>query len=211
MSPVPVPFAEADAAELLAGRPTAHRFDTDGGAYATGAVWIDAPIEAVWIAIQDAPHDPPGRMTFARLDAPAGMRRVHATLDLPYPLADRQWVSDVTTAKRLYDATGGQVWQRQWSMGDPTLVVAPDPKAAWLTENRGAWTLVDADGGTLALFSVRTVLGGLIPQPIAQAWAIGTIKSSMTDLAVRAKGMPAHYVAGHEVVRTPEGGVIPYW
>jgi hypothetical protein len=210
-SPVPIPFDAQDAAVLQAGEVAAHRFDTPEGAYAVGAVWIDAPIEAVWVTIQDAPHDPPGRITTRRLAAPAGLRRVHMTLDLPFPLADRQWVAEVRTAPALTSATGGDVWQRRWDVGDPALATAPDDGAAWVEVNRGAWTLLRTDQGTLAVFSVRTVLGGLVPAPIAEAWAVGTLKRSLAQVAARAEGVQSHYVAGHEPVVGPDGRPIPVW
>lgn len=213
-SAVPVPFDPADAgdlAEILAGHPVSHRFDTANGAYATGAVWVDAPISAVWIVIQDAPHDPPSRMVTVRLPAPDGVRRVYMRLDLPYPLADRQWVADVVTNTGLYGATDGAVWQRQWKLADPALAPAPDDKATWVAESRGAWTLVDTGDGTLVLFSVRTVLGGMIPASIAQGWAVSTVKAGMARVADRARAIPAHYTGDHERVVAPDGAIVPVY
>lgn len=211
LSAVPVPFDPEDReslADVTASVPIGQRYDTPSGSYATGAVWVDAPIESVWIVIQDAPHDPPSRVTTTRLPAPAGVRRVYMTLDLPYPLADRQWVADVTTNTRVHTATGGTVWQRQWTLADPALAPAPDPKAAWVGESKGAWTLVDTGNGTLVLFTVRTVLGGVIPASIAQGWAVGTLKSTMARVIERSRAIPEHYVGDHEVIVTPTGDPI---
>lgn len=211
LSEVPVPLGPDDLAELAQGQPVARRYDTAAGAYATGAVWIDAPIEAVWIALNDGPHDPPSRVSLTRLPTQAPMRRAYMLLDLPFPLADRQWVVDVRTNTALYEATDGAIWQRQWDLGDPTLAPAPDPKAVWVEENRGSWTLMSAEEGTLVLFSVRSVLGGAVPASIAQSWAAGTLKTALGRLVERGQSIPSHYAADHERVLTPSGEAIPSW
>jgi hypothetical protein len=209
-SPVPVPLGPDDVAELLAGRSVARRFDTPSGAYATGAVWVPAPIDAVWVVLQDAPHDPPSKVSVQRLQSPPGMRRVYMKLDLPFPLSDRQWVADVVTNGSLYDASGGDVWQRQWTLGDPGLAPSPDPDGVWVQESRGAWTLLAVGDGTLVLFSVRSVLGGALPESITQAFAIGQIRTALDRVSRRAQEIPAHYVAGHERITDPGGTAIAY-
>ncbi|MEQ1565623.1 MAG: hypothetical protein ABMA64_08295 [Myxococcota bacterium] len=210
-SPVPVPFGPDDLRELASNPVVARRYDTPSGAYATGAMFVDAPVTSVWITLQDAPHDPPSRVSIERLTAPTGVRRVHMTLDLPYPLADRQWVSDVTTNRALYDATGGVVWQRTWVKGDPALATNADPDVVWIAENRGAWTMIDCGAeGTLVLFSVRSVLGGMLPESITNTFALSTLRTAMRGLADRAHAIPEHYAAGHEVISTPTGHAIPY-
>jgi hypothetical protein len=211
LSEVPVPLGPDDLAELAQGQPVARRFDTAAGAYATGAVWIEAPIEAVWIAINDGPHDPPSRVSLTRLPAQMPMRRAYMLLDLPFPLADRQWVVDVRTNTALHAATGGAIWQRQWDLGDPALAPSPDPKAIWIDENRGSWTLLGTEQGTLVLFSVRSVMGGAVPASIAQSWAVSTLKSAMGKLAERSLSIPAHYTPEHERALTPSGEEIPSW
>jgi hypothetical protein len=137
------------------------------------------------------------------------VRRVYSKVDLPYPLSDRHWVAELRTNRALYDATSGRVWQREWQDVDPSLAPSPDPDAAWITETRGAWTVMATDEGTLVLFSVRTVLGGLVPASITQAWAVRTLRASLQGVADRAKGMPSHYTADHERVLTPAGQPIP--
>jgi len=207
---VPVPLSLDDVTTIQGGEVAASRFDTDQGAYATGAVWLDAPIEQVWLVLNDGPHEPPGRVTVRVLESPPTVRRVHMTLALPFPIADRQWVSDIVPNRALYDATGGVVWQRQWNLADPALATVEDG-AVWLKENRGAWTLVDTGDGTLMLFTVRTVLGGLVPTSIANGWAIRSLRRTFQETGPRANQMPAHYTADHFVVRTPAGVEVARW
>ncbi|MEN0066561.1 MAG: hypothetical protein AAGA48_30780 [Myxococcota bacterium] len=207
---VPVPLSSDDLNALMAGEMVASRFDTDKGAYATGAAWLDVPIDRVWLAINDGEHDPPGRTTLRILEGPPNVRRVHLTLDLPFPISDRQWVADIVANKALYHATGGRVWQRQWALADKALATEAD-RAVWLKENRGAWTLVDTGDGTLMLFTVRTVLGGLLPPAITQAWAVKSLRRTFTEAGPRAKAMPEHYTGSHFLVQAPDGAAVPRW
>lgn len=207
---VPVPLSPDDLATIAAGGAVASRFDTDRGAYATGAVWVDAPVDQVWLVVNDGEHAPGGRTTLRVLPAPDGIRRVHLTLALPFPIADRQWVSNIVPSRELYEATGGRVWQRTWSLADASLAEEPD-NAVWLKENRGAWTLVDVGDGTLLMFTVRTVLGGLLPASITQGWAVRSLRDNFEETATRASAMPAHYEGEHRVIRNPGGGEITRW
>lgn len=201
----------ADFEALATGEPIARRTDTADGAFASGAIFVEAPIEAVWVAIQDAPHEPPSAVTFERLAQDGARRQVYMRLDLPWPLADRQWVADLDANADLHAAAGGRVWQRHWTLADPALAPAPDPAALWVSTNRGGWTLIACDGGTLALFTVRTVLGGSIPAGIAQTWATRTLADGMTTMAARARAMPEHYCGDHEPVVMPDGKVLARW
>src|SRR5688500_13286661 len=142
---VPVALAQDDFAELARGAVVAHRADAPDGAYATGAVWLPVPVELAWVAVQDPAHRPIGRAAAEeRLPSEPSRRRVYLKLALPWPLADRQWVAELTNNRALYDASGGRIWQRRWQLADPSLAPAPDPDAVWVEENQGAWTLVPA-------------------------------------------------------------------
>ncbi|MEM6927480.1 MAG: hypothetical protein AAF602_11150 [Myxococcota bacterium] len=207
-TPVPVPLSAADLASLAKGESVASRFDTDRGSYATAAIWVNAPIDQVWLVVCDGEHEPADRSTVRVLDAPPGIRRVHITLALPWPIADRQWVSDIVPSRGLYDATSGRVWQRTWDLKDPALATDPD-KGVWLKENRGAWTLVDVGQGTLMLFTVRTVLGGMLPASITQGWAVRRLRTQFEETEARALGMVEHYDESHFVVKSPAGREIP--
>lgn len=208
VTPVPVPLTADEAAAIVRGEVIASRFDTDDGAYATGAAYVDAPVGAVWLVINDGEHQESSRAKLRVLQASPSFRRVHITLELPFPVSDRQWVSDIVPNPDLFAITDGRVWQRQWTLGDRTLATSPD-KAVWLKENRGAWTMVDLGEGTLVLFSVRTVLGGLLPASVTRAWAIRSLRRSLGELEPRAQEMREHYDAAHRRIADPSGREIP--
>ena len=69
-----------------------------------------------------------------------GHRLTYMHMPLPWPVADRQWVTELTNNRALFDATGGQVWQRRWTLADAALALHPSPDAIWLEASEGAWT-----------------------------------------------------------------------
>ncbi len=209
-TPVPVPLSPDDLVSIAKGEPVASRFDTEQGAYATAAIWLDAPVEQVWLVVNDGEHEPASRSRTRVLEGPSGVRRVHITLELPWPIADRQWVSDIVPNRALYDATGGKVWQRTWELRDSSLATEPE-NGVWLKENRGAWTLVEVGQGTLMLFTVRTVLGGLLPNSITQGWAVRRLRTQFVETGPRALAMTDHYGADHFAIHDPTGREIARW
>lgn len=203
------PLTAADLATLATGEPVAHRVDAESQAAATAWIWVDAPVAETWVAIQDAAHRPLGRADtqFLPGDTP-GRRKVYVRLDLPWPVADRQWLAEYVSDAEAWAGTGGKVWRRTWSLVDPVEAPDPDPSAVWVTENRGRWTLVAAGEGTLACVSVHTAFGGAVPREISQTWATGSLKRMLRTLAAIAPEMATHYDAGHAVVYAPDGTPI---
>ena len=208
---VPYDIEAGDFDTLATGEPVAHRFDTPSGASATAAIWIPAPVQDVWVAVQDAPHDPPSAVHATWMTGATPTHRVaYMSLDLPWPMSDRQWVSDIRPDGELYATTERRVWRRTWVLGDPKLVAKPLADGIWLTLNTGAWTLIPVGGGTLAVFTTETLLGGEIPVAISNHWALGTIRSHLKELQGRAAAMPQHYVAGLDPMWAPDGTQLPY-
>ena len=209
-----IPHGELDRddfAALARGEPIAKRMDTPDGAFATGAIVMPVPIEAAWLSIQDATHfsDPDEPLKVTRLpgETPLG-RDVYMKLELPWPLADRHWVAAMRSNETLHSATDGRVWQRSWSLADPTLAPDPDPKGIWVKANTGSWTLVDLGDHTLAVIAARAVLGGSIPPAISQTWAIRTLADSMQRVSDRAEVMEEHYGEEHAPIYVPDGSVV---
>jgi hypothetical protein len=207
----PVHFSAADYAALAAGDTAVHRVDAAAGSFATGAIWVEAPISQAWIAIQDARDRPLGRDMINEWlpgETPA-RRQVYMRMPLPWPVADRQWVADFTQNKALFDATSGRVWQRRWTLGDPALAPHPDPDAIWTPANEGAWTLLTTSGGTLCILAIHTDVGGSLPTAISQGLAVSSLKSTLRTLATHAADMPGHYRGSHEIVHAPDGAPVP--
>lgn len=197
-----------DFESLAGGRTLSRRRDDPEGAVAFGAIVAPVPVEAFWVSIQDARHDPDAANPISSVWLPGGTptsQDVYMTMQLPWPLTDRQWVCALRSDPALYAATGGKAWRRSWTVGDPKLVTAADPDAMWVSQAIGSWVLVPIGTSTLAVFETRTVLGGAIPEPIAQGWAVRALDSSLKLVAARAARMPGHYDATHPTLHRPDG------
>lgn len=200
-----------DLETLAAGRTISRRRDDPAGAVAFGAIVAAVPVDAFWVAIHDARHDPDAAnpVTSTWLDGGTPTSQVvYMTMQLPWPITDRQWVCALRADPKVFAATGGKAWRRTWNVGDPTLAPAPDPDATWVTENSGSWVLIPVGDHTLAVFETRTVLGGAIPEPIAQGWAVRALDDSLKLVASRAARMPAHYDAAHDTLHRPDGTAL---
>lgn len=209
---VPTALDHGDLARLAAGEVVVHRVDTPGGAFATGAVWVSTPIAAAWVTVQDQHHRPLGRPAAEeRLPADeSGHRRVYVRLSLPWPVADRQWVAELSDNRALFAATDGRVWQRRWGLADPDLAPNPSDGAAWVQENTGAWTLLPVGGGTLCVIAVRSVPGGTIPKEITQPFTTRGLGGMLRRLAELAPTAMSHYRPGHEPILAPDGRPVPF-
>ena len=87
LSPVPVGLRESDFAPLARGRAVTHRVNTSDATYATGAIWVAAPVQAPWIVLSDAPHapPPPPPPSACPSNAPPGTARSTCTWTCPGP------------------------------------------------------------------------------------------------------------------------------
>jgi hypothetical protein len=174
---------------------------------------VEAPVRDAWIAVQDSRDRPLGRELHHETlpgETP-GHRRVYMHIPLPWPVADRQWVAEFANNASLFHASDGAIWQRRWTLADPSLAPHPDPDATWLPASEGQWTLILVGGGTLCLFTVRTDLGGSIPAAISDTLAMRTVKNGLERLVEHATTMPAHYRAAHEVTSAPDDAPIPLY
>ena len=188
------------------------REDVPGADRVLGAIWTDAPRDALWIAILDDQHfDMVSGLYEEELPGTGALRKLlYQRLDLPWPLQDRQWVIDIRSNTALYARTGGAVWERSWTLGDPSLEPHASPEAVWSTTNEGGWLLVDAAGGTLAVYHVRAEIGGNVPDEASTQWAWSKLDELMKGTVTRAKRqIPSHYDAAHYVIARPDGSPIP--
>lgn len=199
------------AARLAAGEVVRTREDLAGADRVIGALWTDRPRDALWIAILDDAHvDLVAGLTEAQLPGTGPLRKVlYQKLDLPFPLTDRQWVIDIQSNTALAATSAGQVWERSWVLGDPKAAVDADPDAIWTTVNEGGYLLIDAAGGTLLVYHVRSEVGGNVPDDASTRYAWSTLEELLRTTERRADAVPAHCDAKHAPVVRPDGTPIP--
>ena len=209
--PVDVALDAHDCERLAQGEVVKRLVGADKAPRVTGAIWVKAPPEALWIAVQDNAHRAvlPEGAVLTRLPGDSQKRRLNYNqMPLPWPMADRQWVSEVVPDAALYEASGHRVWARTWDLLPPSLAPSPDPEAVWMEANEGGWMFVEADGGTLAVIDIRTDAGGALPASLTTRWGLGTIEGSLHRLERHASTMAVHYDAAHERYLDPSGTVI---
>ena len=153
---------------------------------ATGNTWVDAAIVGGEGSIDDA-----------TVLSTASARALVDFIDVDDGFVDGQ----------------GVFWERTWGLM-PNQQTVPaknlDPDAVWLPVNDGGWYLVKVPEGTLVVYHVRSVIGGNIPDNAAAQWAYMTLGGMMKNVHGRATTwVDAHYVAGHEVMKRPDGTPVP--
>jgi hypothetical protein len=209
---IPVTLPDSAFATLAQGGVARVREDLAGADRVLGAVWTDAPRDALWIAILDDQHFTMVNGLYEEeLPGTGALRKLlYQRLDLPWPLQDRQWVIDIRSNAELWARSGGAIWERAWTLADPALEVSASPDAVWSTTNEGGWLLVDAAGGTLAVYHVRAEIGGNVPDEASTQWAWSKLDELMRGTVTRARTqIPGHYDAAHDRIARPDGSVIP--
>lgn len=209
--PVTLPGTMFEA--LAAGEVARAREELPGADRVIGALWTDAPRDALWIAILDDQHfDLVRGLVEEQLPGTGPLRKLlYQRLDLPWPLQDRQWVIDIQSNTALWRETDGALWERSWTLGDAALAPSPDPEAVWTTVNEGGWLLLEAAGGTLLVYHVRTEIGGSVPDEATTRWAWSTLDELLRGTVSRAAVVRAHYNSQHAPLSRPDGGVIQPW
>jgi hypothetical protein len=207
-----LPAFSAEELERLARGDAVRRRATtpSGGDGVIAAVYTPLAPEALWVTIQDDKHD---KLVAGLVEAEApgstpADKLLYQRLDLPWPFEDRQWVIRIRNHAGVYGGTGGQVWERRWSLADPALAPDPSPTGVWVPENAGGWLLVEAGGGTVVVYEVRTVIGGAFPEDTATRWSLVTVEGMLRHIVARAAGIDAHYGAGHAPFYRPDGSAI---
>ena len=106
--------------DALAGERVAQISRVDGiaAAKAWGVAVVDAPIETVWMVVNDesalGEHLPVSTAQVVQGTARSAPRRVFEYLPLPI-ISDRWWMSDVSHNGPLYTATNGRAWEQVWT------------------------------------------------------------------------------------------------
>lgn len=206
----PLRWTDDEWARVAKGKVARRRERLEGADRVLGMVWVDAPQDATWVSVQDPHGSYIDGMVHEELPGSTFQHRIlYQSIDLPWPLASRQWVIEVVNNAALRDATTGEVWERTWKLSSLRGATHEDPDAVWLPENDGAWMYVEAGGGTLLVYHVRTVVGGSVPDDLATRWSFSTLSGMLSGVRDRLPWLTTHYVAGHELIRRPDGQPVP--
>lgn len=203
----PVKWSAEEWDRVAKGKVARRRERLEGADRVIGMVWVDTDPSTTWVAVQD-PHGPVTVSGMVHEELPGSTfqhRLLYQSIDLPWPLATRQWVIEVKNNLPLIAATQGAVWERTWGLSSQRGAQAEQGNAVWLPVNDGGWMFVDADGGTLLVYHVRSVIGGNVPDDFATRWAFGTLSGMLSGIRDRVPWVKTHYVEGHEALQRPDG------
>lgn len=193
--------------ELPYDRPVAgiRRVDGVSAAKAWGAIRVDAPIEAVWLVLNDEARlvdDLPISTSAVLSGELHGERRVFEYLPLPI-VSDRWWVVDIQHNAKLYEASDQRMWEMAWRNTDPETIerthYAPIASngipAAWTT---GSWLLIDlGEDGTWLEYTTWSDPGGSLPVGPATSFASGAVKQTLEAVAGLAEAARDESRAGY--------------
>lgn len=206
----PFRFSDKEWKEVAAGKVTRRRERLTGTDRVLGMIWVDADLDTTWLAIQDEHADLTEGLINEDLPGSTMEKRyLFQSLDMPWPLATRQWVILVLNNGPLRTATGGAFWERSWDLSDRRGAQAERPDGVWLDVNEGGWFLAEAGGGTLLGYHARTVVGGIVPDELVTRWSFGRLKGMLTGISERTSWIRTHYVGAHEPIHRPGGAPIP--
>ncbi|MEN0064792.1 MAG: hypothetical protein AAGA48_21785 [Myxococcota bacterium] len=206
----PFRFTEKEWATVAKCEVARRREKLKGTDRVLGLVWLDADIDTAWVAVQD-PHIEivDGFVEETLPGSTFENKVVYQSIDLPWPLATRQWVIRVVNNGALRTKTNGHVWERTWDLDPARSATHEKKKGVWLDVNDGGWFFAKAAGGTLVGYHARTVVGGIVPDEIATRWSFGTIGKMLRRVAERVPWVREHYVEDHVPVLRPGATPIP--
>ncbi len=143
---------------------------------------LDVSIDQLSALLHDIPRYP---QIFDRVSQAAELESglVHVVLNMPFPLADRDYVARFTE----HHSDGEKVFR--WVADDAA--APPADKVVRLVNSAGQWRLVDEGGATRVEYTWNGDLGGDVPSwALERAWRLqGT--EVMEWLADAAAGRPA--------------------
>ncbi|MBX2799567.1 MAG: hypothetical protein KTR31_17960 [Myxococcales bacterium] len=200
----PFQFTDEEWAGVAEGKVVRRRERMKGTDRVMGLVWAPADIDTTWLAVQDG-H---GQVVegFVEELLPGSTfesKLAYQSIDLPWPLATRQWVIRVANNAALRKATGGKVWERTWDLSDQRGAKAEQDKAVWLKVNEGGWFFAEAAGGTIVAYHARTVIGGIVPDEVATRWSFSTLTGMLERVVERIPWVRSHYVGDHPPMLRP--------
>jgi hypothetical protein len=200
--------------------------DPDRPSTAIGVGVLEGSLNALWLGAQDPHTNVDPALTEFVIDAlPDGRHLWYGHLDLPAPLADRQWVV-VSGDNRAAGQQG--CWEHHWSLAadelprareaiaagaSPSLVPEQVDAAVLTPVNHGAWLLASIDGGrTLVVYQATSVVGGAIPDWLVLKLTTARLESVLRSVETRARDwVPGHYRLTHAPVSGADGRPIEPW
>jgi len=203
----PLRWTSDEIERVAKGKVAKRRERLEGADRVLGMIWIDATQDATWVAVQD-PHGPVTVSGMVHEELPGSTfqhRILFQSIDLPWPLASRQWVIEVKNNLPLIAATNGAVWERTWDLSEQRGAKNELADGVWLPVNDGGWMFVEAAGGTLLVYHARTVIGGAVPDDLATRWSFGTLTGMLEGIRGRVPWAKSHYDAAHETLQRPDG------
>ena len=139
-------------------------------------------------------------------------------IGVPFPFfSDRHQVLDCFANKKIYEASGGKMWEHYWTMDPNASSLIKEFKkdgrgAKEILRNDGSWLLIALPDGTtlIEVYSVNNPGGGIPPSAIKLA-AGGKLESAIMDFEELAKtNLNKHFSSLHKPVLTPtEAFVYP--
>lgn len=191
-----------------------------------GIVLTRLPRVQPWIVVTDPHFATDTQYAGKKLDPPdANPVRSYGFLDLPWPVADRHWVVDVATNRKLAEKTEGRCWERHWDLSRDgeklaaevyTTAGLPGTDPAKLSEviytpvNAGSWIFVQLPKGlTLVAYQLATQVGGDIPEEALHSFALQAMGQLMRGVISKAEGVGGHYDAAHATLPAGDGAPLP--
>jgi hypothetical protein len=216
----PFVFEPGEMAQLAAGAIVKHKGKgKDGGEIVQALVWIPMSVERVWLSIQDDEHNKlaEGLREEVLRRGTDGSKTLYQFLDLPYPFDDRHWVIGIKNNALLFEASDGVLWERTWYLDPagentvPPRLAEAAPGAVYTPVNRGGWSLVQVENGTLLLYQVETDVGGYVPDRFVARFTYSGIEDLFARVEKGAQEVPFHYKQGHAVFVRPDSSAIEIW
>lgn len=206
----PFAFDRAQLEKLAKGEIVRQRHPVAGTERVLGAVWTPVDRELLWVAIQDEAHFSmvEGIVEQILPQSTPQSKLLYQRLDLPWPVADRQWVIDIRDNARLAAASADRVWERAWDLSPLRGSTLELPDAVWTPVNQGGFALVNAAGGSIFVYHVRSAIGGNVPEAAVAQWSASAVGNVLEAVIDRSGKIPGHYVAGHLPVHRPDGTPI---
>jgi hypothetical protein len=158
-----------------------------------GAMLFPVGVEAIWATITDEDE----------LDGELGLgvsaivggeryrdgRLLFQTLNLPFPVDDRYWVTKVSHNSPLFTGSQGAMWELSWtdagvdvdlSAGAYATAIEGATKISWTT---GAWLLIPLDADrTLVEYFAWSDPGGSVPRRLASKFVGRQVRATLRNV-----------------------------